>query len=78
MPDGKEIWVTNEWSGQVSIIDRAKHHVTGILQFGPPAPQIDVTPVGLTTTRDGETAFVALEQKPTAPIRNVFSRRGAV
>jgi PQQ-dependent catabolism-associated beta-propeller protein len=61
MPGGKDLWVSNELSGQVSIIDRATSHVTGHLDFRPPGSrQIDVTPEGLTTTRDGETAFVTL------------------
>jgi PQQ-dependent catabolism-associated beta-propeller protein len=61
IPGGKELWVSNEWSGQVSIIDRANNHVTGNIDFRPPGSrQIDVTPLGLTATKDGETAIVAL------------------
>ena len=36
MPDGKELWVLNELSGQVSIIDRGINRVTESLEFRPP------------------------------------------
>src|SRR5215469_2146073 len=61
LPDGKELWVSNELSGQVSVIDRAANRVSVTLDFLPPGfRQVDVTPVGMTMTRDGKSAIVAL------------------
>lgn len=57
----KELWVSNELSGQVSIIDRASNRVIGTINFLPPGfRQVDVTPVGMTMTKDGKLAVVAL------------------
>jgi YVTN family beta-propeller protein len=61
LPDGKELWVSNELSGQVSVIDRATNKVSTTIDFLPPGfRQVDVTPVGMTMTKDGKTAIVAL------------------
>lgn len=61
MPDGKQLWVSNELSGQVSIIDLSTNQVSASLDFLPPGfRQVDVTPVGMTMTKDGKTAFVTL------------------
>ena len=58
---GNNLWVTNELSGSVSLIDLGTMKVTGAVEFKPKGfrPE-DVTPVGITTTGDGKTAFVAL------------------
>lgn len=56
-----ELWVTDELSGQVSIIDRTTHQVTHTLEFLPPGFRpVDVTPVGITWTRDQSTVIVTL------------------
>jgi PQQ-dependent catabolism-associated beta-propeller protein len=61
LPGGKELWVSNELSGQVSVIDRATNRVSATLDFLPPGfRQVDVTPVGMTMTRDGKSAIVGL------------------
>ena len=61
LPNGKELWVSNELSGQVSIIDRSTNQVSATLDFLPPGfRQVDVTPVGMTMTKDGTTAIVTL------------------
>ena len=61
LPNGKELWVSNELSGQVSIIDRTTNQVSATLNFLPPGfRQVDVTPVGMTMTKDGKTAIVSL------------------
>ena len=61
LPGGKELWVSNELSGQVSVVDRATNRVSTTIDFLPPLfRQVDVTPVGMTMTRDGKTAIVAL------------------
>jgi YVTN family beta-propeller protein len=59
--DGKELWVSNELSGQVSVIDRTANRVSTTLDFLPPGfRQVDVIPVGMTMTRNGKSAIVAL------------------
>jgi PQQ-dependent catabolism-associated beta-propeller protein len=61
LPNGKELWVSNELSGQVSVIDRKTNQVSATIDFVPPGfRQVDVTPVGMTMTRDGKIAIVAL------------------
>ncbi len=61
LPGGKELWVSNELSGQVSVIDRATNRVTGAIDFLPPGFRpVDVTPVGMTMTRDGKSVVVTL------------------
>jgi len=60
-PDGKRLWVTSELAGSVSILDMGTFAVTRSIEFKPRGfrPE-DVTPVGITMTRDGRTAWVAL------------------
>ena len=61
LPGGRELWVSNELSGQISVIDRLTNQVTATLNFVPPGlRQVDVTPVGMTMTRDGKSAIIAL------------------
>jgi PQQ-dependent catabolism-associated beta-propeller protein len=56
-----ELWVTDELSGQVSIIDRTTHQVTHTLEFLPPGFRpVDVTPVGIAWTKDQSTVLVTL------------------
>ena len=60
-PDQMELWVSNELSGSVSIIDPATNKVTETINFLPPGFRTeDVTPVGITLSKDGKTAVVAL------------------
>jgi PQQ-dependent catabolism-associated beta-propeller protein len=76
IPGGNELWVSNESSGQVSIIDRATKHLAGTLEFRPPGfPPIDVRPLGLTTTQDGETAFVALGRANLVAFVDIVTRK---
>jgi PQQ-dependent catabolism-associated beta-propeller protein len=59
--DGKELWVSDELSGEVSIIDRATNQVTTTLTFVPPGFRpVDVTPVGMTINKAGDTVYVGL------------------
>jgi PQQ-dependent catabolism-associated beta-propeller protein len=61
LPGGNELWVSNELSGQVSVIDRSTNEVSATLDFLPPGfRQVDVTPVGMTMTKDGKSAIIAL------------------
>ncbi len=56
-----QLWVTNEVSGTVSVIDRDSHEVVKTLTFEPPGFRAeDITPVGITLSHDGKTAFVML------------------
>jgi PQQ-dependent catabolism-associated beta-propeller protein len=60
-PDGKELWVTNELDASVSIVSTADHSVTGSIKFAVKGARAeDISPVGITMTRDGKRAFVAL------------------
>jgi PQQ-dependent catabolism-associated beta-propeller protein len=59
--DGSELWVSSEIGGTVSIIDPAKHAVTGKINFEIPGLRREaIQPVGIGMTKDGKTAFVAL------------------
>ena len=61
MPGGKELWASSELTGQVSIIDRATNLVSARLKFLPPGSRhADVTPIGMTATKDGKLTFVTL------------------
>ena len=72
--DGNTLWVTNELSGSVSLIDLGTMKVTGTVEFKPKGfrPE-DVTPVGITTTGDGATAFVALGRANHVAVVDVAS-----
>jgi YVTN family beta-propeller protein len=75
-PDGKELWVTAELSGEVDIIDRGRFVVAGSIGFLPPGMRkADVTPVGLVMTRDGKTAYVTLGHAAHVAIVDVPSRK---
>ena len=72
---GDMLWVTNELSGSVSIIDLGAMEVTASIDFLPPGFRSeDVTPVGITTTADGATAFVALGRANHVAVVDVASR----
>lgn len=59
--DGAKLWVTSEIGGTVSIIDIATLSVERTITFKIDGVGADhIQPVGLTFTRDGATAFVAL------------------
>jgi PQQ-dependent catabolism-associated beta-propeller protein len=76
LPSGKELWVSNELSGQVSVIDRATNRVTATLDFVPPGfRQVDVTPVGMTVTRDGSSAIIALGRANHVAFVDPISRK---
>ena len=75
-PDKKELWVTAELSGEVYIIDREKFEVTGKIDFLPPGMRkTDVTPVGLTMTKDGKTAYVTLGHAAHVAVVDVATRK---
>ena len=60
-PDGRELWVTNELDASVSIVSTADHSVTGTIKFTVKGARAeDISPVGITMTKDGKRAFVSL------------------
>jgi YVTN family beta-propeller protein len=74
-PDGAEVWVSNELGGSVSILDGATHEVKGTVTFEPRGFRADeVTPVGITMTRDGKTAYVTLGRANHCAVVDVASR----
>ena len=72
---GNDLWVTNELSGSVSLIDLGTMKVVDTVEFKPKGfrPE-DVTPVGITTTGDGRTAFVALGRANHVAVVDVASQ----
>ena len=75
-PDGKELWVSTELSGDVYIIDRARFVTTGSIEFLPAGMRkTDVTPVGLAMTKDGKTAFVTLGHAAHVAVVDVPTRK---
>ena len=75
-PDGKELWVSTELSGEVYIIDREKFEVAGKIEFLPPGMRkTDVTPVDLRMTRDGKTAYVTLGHAAHVAVVDVATRK---
>jgi YVTN family beta-propeller protein len=75
-PDGAEVWVTAELSGQVTILDGATNTVKGAVTFTPKGFRADdVTPVGIVMTRDGRTAYVTLGRANHVAVVDVASRK---
>ncbi len=76
MPDGKTLWVTNELSGSISVIDLEGSKVVDTISFEPRGfrPE-DVTPVGITTTSNGATAYVALGRANHVAVVDIASKR---
>ncbi|MGN6582752.1 MAG: PQQ-dependent catabolism-associated beta-propeller protein, partial [Rhizobiaceae bacterium] len=57
----KELWVSDELAGDVTVIDTATDQVKTTIQFLPPGFRpVDVTPVGLALSHDGKTMYVTL------------------
>jgi PQQ-dependent catabolism-associated beta-propeller protein len=60
-PDGKQVWVSSEIGGTVSVIEVATRKVVKKIQFAIQGIRADtIQPVGVKITPDGKTAFVAL------------------
>ena len=74
-PDRRELWVTNELGASVTIIDAKTNEIKETVPFAPKGFRIeDITPVGITMTRDGQTAFVALGRANHVAVVDVASR----
>ena len=75
-PDGAQVWVTNELDASVSIIDAATLEVAHTLRLSlKGARAADITPVGITMTRDGKRAFVSLGKANHVAFVDVPSRQ---
>jgi YVTN family beta-propeller protein len=75
-PDGAELWVTNELSSDVSIVSTKDWSVLGTVKFEVKgARATDITPVGITMSRDGKRAFVALGRSNHVAFVDVASRK---
>ena len=75
-PDGSQLWVTNELDASVSVIDTQDHTVAGTLRFElKGARASDITPVGITMSRDGKRAFVALGRANHVAFVDVATRK---
>jgi YVTN family beta-propeller protein len=75
-PDGKELWVTSELDASVSIISTADHSVIGRVPFEVKGARAeDITPVGITMTKDGKRAFVSLGKANHVAFIDVAARK---
>jgi PQQ-dependent catabolism-associated beta-propeller protein len=60
-PDGKNLWVSSEIGGTISIISLATKKIEKKISFSiPGVPPENIQPVGMILTADGKTAFAAL------------------
>jgi PQQ-dependent catabolism-associated beta-propeller protein len=75
-PDGAQLWVTNELSGSISVISTRDLGVIDTIRLElKGARPDDITPVGVTMSRDGKRAFVALGRANHVAFIDVESRR---
>lgn len=75
-PDGKELWVTNELDTSVSIVSTASNEVIGTVKFEVKGARAeDITPVGITMTKDGKRAFVGLGKANHVAFVDVAQRK---
>lgn len=75
-PDGKELWVTSELDASVSIISTADHSVIGRVPFEVKGARAeDITPVGITMTKDGKRAYVSLGKANHVAFIDVAARK---
>lgn len=75
-PDGAQLWVTNELDASVSVIDTHAAKVIGTIHFEVKgARKTDITPVGITMSRDGRRAFVGLGRANHVAFVDTATRR---
>ncbi len=75
-PDGSPPWVTNELDASVSVIDVTKQVVMDTIRLAVNgARAADITPVGLTISRDGKRAFVGLGKANPVAFVDVATRK---
>jgi YVTN family beta-propeller protein len=59
--DGKQLWVSSELAGTVSVIDAKTREIIKVIEFDVPGIQpAYIQPVGVRVTKDRTKAFVAL------------------
>lgn len=74
--DGAELWVTNELDASVSIVSTKDHAVVQTIKLAlPGARAADITPVGITMTRDGKRAFVGMGRANHVAFLDVGQRK---
>ncbi|MDE1949103.1 MAG: PQQ-dependent catabolism-associated beta-propeller protein [Burkholderiales bacterium] len=75
-PDGRELWVTSELGAAVTIVSTRDNSILATIHFEVPgARDTDITPVGITMTRDGRHAFVALGKANRVAFVDVAKRK---
>ncbi|MEQ9638708.1 MAG: beta-propeller fold lactonase family protein [Alphaproteobacteria bacterium] len=73
--DRKQLWVSNELSGSVTVLDTDGYGKVAEIDFLPRGMRReDVTPVGITMTADGRTAVVALGRANHVAFVDIASR----
>lgn len=76
LEDKNELWVTSELDASLSIIDTQTNKVKQVIRFEPQGfRREDITPVGITMTRNGKTAYVALGRSNHIAIINIKERK---
>ncbi|MBL8330371.1 MAG: PQQ-dependent catabolism-associated beta-propeller protein [Rubrivivax sp.] len=75
-PDGSQLWVSNELDASVTVIDTRTNQPIETLKFQVKgAREADITPVGLTMSRDGKRAFVGLGRASHVAFVDVATRK---
>src|SRR5690606_36420804 len=73
--DGKQVWVSAEIGGTVTVIDAATRKILGKVNFEIQGITKDaIQPVGVRITKDGKRAFVALGPANRVAVVNVEMR----
>jgi PQQ-dependent catabolism-associated beta-propeller protein len=74
--DGSELWVSSEVGGTISVIDPVKHVVTRKIAFEIPGLSKEaIQPIGISITRDGKRAFVALGPANRVAVIDAVTKR---
>ena len=75
-PDGKELWVTCEVGASVAVIRTADNTLLDNIQFQPKGFRVDdISPVGITVSSDGKSAFVGLGRANHVAQVDIASRK---
>ena len=75
-PDGSQLWVTSELGAAVTVLSTRDYSVLGTVKFAVKgARDTEITPVGITLSRDGKRAFVALGQSNHVAFVDVTTRK---
>jgi PQQ-dependent catabolism-associated beta-propeller protein len=75
-PDGAQLWVTNELGASVTVIDTRTLSVIDTIRFSVKGARAsDITPVGITMSKDGRRAFVGLGKANHVAFVDVASRQ---